>query len=854
MEIPPLHSRVSSTASWAVSKTRDAWVNMPKALKLPFIAAAILYVPKDWVKVKGALLAATVLAETPRNLTAFLSNHPLQYFGKRWQLFDFFPKDPKAALTTLDKKIGTFERAQPPLFNPPLPLKMIDVPPISSAPTIDMAKATDKKLEILIEKVSYFSILKAMQTYSGVLESNTSSLLCLVDEASRSRNPALWNIFTRHYGAKMSLWGRLKAGFIYCFLWQFQILPKTVDAYLKNMLTELRLNLKDNGEKRKKFINGIFEDADNFFDVYNGAAETYAKDYARKGNLNHYRKTAIDLMLPKEGSKSWKTPEQLRMDLFRKLSASIVDHFSPKVRFGYLDGWLNNAIRNTLRDKILPEVFLAISEEGQEATKRHNIPFFLGLTKTLTAQISKVQGKIEEGPSSDTSSLYGIKNFEAIVKKVLWTLDMANCKTADEVRARIEKLKTPWSGLDGEVRNGIQLGIQKGLAVLCDYLSKQENTEELFANLFESITSPLSGSGKLPMDDKEWSEMAIEYEGAKILLKQAGAELSKQIIQSAIQDKVGGGKVTEAAEKAARAIFSEHKARGRDTFEELLRICKTIRKKLHPLNDVSEINIYSELASIASILKAFENKERVKITIEQDPPPKIATLPHSEQEAILRILHPLYEGANQIMDHVLDLQNLQKQCTSRLEMQQRGDRLLADARKFYELIERAKKETLLQPTSEELGQVGGTLGFLFGLGIGKYSPEAATALGAAAATGVANLSNLAKGKWLKFTASAIGASAVSIFATKYLSDTAAAFGLPPIVPALIGAAGTTAGFEYVGAKFSKRLVDTGVEVVMPKVTEIFDTAYEHLLTNDLVINGGIKIMMKQVVDLFPPKK
>jgi ElaB/YqjD/DUF883 family membrane-anchored ribosome-binding protein len=1074
-----LHSRMLGTAAWAlngaarrigvaVSKTVDAWVNTPKAIKLPLETAALLYAPGQWLGPKGAIAAVTVLTETPKNLAAFLCNQPVQYVGERWQLFDIqgFPKDPRAPLSELDKKISTFERALPPLFTPPLPLQFVDAsfsPIEAAAATSEMEKITDKKLDVLIEKVSYLSIFKAMQSFSGVPENIGVPLLCLVDEASRTKNLSLWNIFTSHFGARMSLWGRLKAGIVYLFLWHWiPVLPKIVDAYMKNMLNELRINLRENGEKRKKFINGLLEEADNFFEVYNGAAETYANDNERKGNLNHYRKNAIDHILPKDESASLKTVQELRMDLYRKLSASIVDHFSPRIRFGMFDGWLNKTIRNLLQGKILPQVFLNVSDEGQEATKRYNIPFFLALTKTLTAQISKIQGKSEEEPT-DASLLYGIKNFEAIVKKILWTIDMADCKTPEEVRAKMEKLKKPWTGIDGEVRNGIQRGIQKGLAVLCDYLSKQENTEELFASLFESVASPLSGH--LPMTDRQWAEVAVEYEGAKILLKQAGASLAKQFIQASVQDKVrGSGKATEAAENAAKGIFAEHQDRGRETFEELLRICDTAREKLHqPLSP--EMNIYPELASIASVLKAFENKERVKITTEQDPPPKIATLPAAEQEAILRILHPLYEGSNQMMDLVLQLQNLQKQYVSHTgvtrelgeirealeeiasyqpspapfaliegiaarfknietldpgaavilgslkeeidqmarpllqiarihrqesaleslaqekskglieelalslqnnpppgfkkrkcleeikknvkmasfnmieecqimelidkmsqynslpvprpnlqkeileplaallrarktslekdrkrivsfleenlqkahessefeesksnrscqnvlnEMQKKGDLLEANVWRLYKQIEQAKKETLLRPTPAQLGQIGGTLGFLLGMGLGRHSLEAASAgaaLAAASGASVYSLGNFPNGKWLRFSASVLSAGAASFFATKYVSEAAQkAFPAYPMLPTLIGAAGTAAGFEYLGAKITKRIIDTGVDVAMPKVTEIFDAAYEHVLTNDVIINGGIKILMKQIVDLFPPKK
>jgi hypothetical protein len=234
----PLHLRMIGSAAWAVNgvvnrigsavtKTIDAWVNTPKAIKLPIETAAMIYAPGKWLGPKGAIAAVTILTETPKNLAAFLCNQPLQYVGERWQLLDVhsFPKDPKLPLTELDKKISTFERALPPLFTPPLPLQLVDTsfssPIEPAASSNEMAKITDKKLEALIEKVSYLSILKAMHSYSGVPENDGISLLCLVDEASRTKNPSLWNIFTAHFGAHMSLWGRLKAGFVYLFLWHW---------------------------------------------------------------------------------------------------------------------------------------------------------------------------------------------------------------------------------------------------------------------------------------------------------------------------------------------------------------------------------------------------------------------------------------------------------------------------------------------------------------------------------------------------------------------------------------------------------------------------------------------------------
>ena len=75
----------------------------------------------------------------------------------------------------------------------------------------------------------------------------------------------------------------------------------------------------------------------------------------------------------------------------------------------------------------------------------------------------------------------------------------------------------------------------------------------------------------------------------------------------------------------------------------------------------------------------------------------------------------------------------------------------------------------------------------------------------------------------------------------------------PFTPILVGASAASAGFEYAAAKFNERAVNAGVQLVLPKVESIFDKSYEHLLTNDLVIDSGMKIAMKQVIKTFPPK-
>ncbi|HSX38942.1 MAG TPA: hypothetical protein VLE95_09025, partial [Chlamydiales bacterium] len=650
----------SSAVKWtaeevgcALSKTATAWERTPKVLKLPLAAAFLDFQRlKNW---KNVAAGAFLMTEVPKVTAAFFCNYPIQWFGNRFQLFSVsLPDDPKTSLTDLDIKIGMFERAQPHLAASFAQTKPIKKPPIlPQTPLAVMEKNTNRNLEVLSGKIAYLSILQVLHAYSGLPESDSPSLLNLVDDASRMSKPSLWRLFISHYGSKISWWGRLKAAVFYAFTWSWiPIIPKTVDAYLKTMLKELRANLKEDVEKRNKFINGLLEDADTFFEIYNGAVETYANDGARKGKLSHYQNNAVQLMFVKDGSDlRTQSPASFRMDLSRKISASIVDHFGPKVSFGFgfLDRLLNYLIKFTLREKILPQVFLNITNEGKEAAKS-NIPFSIALTKTLITQISKLQGDLQQG-DSDTSSLagIGIKGFEPIVKKFLWSLDIAECKTVEEIRLKIEQLKRPENDINAEVRKKIQMGIQTGLAAIFDYLSKQENTEELFATFFDSVSAPLSGH--VPITEKQWIEMATEYEGTKILLKQAGSSLCKQIVQTAVQDAVRGGSNPAAIQKSAQKILSEHKFRGMEVFEELCQIGKTIEKKINQSKDFvgTENDILKELEAMTSILKAFENTERVKITLDQDPPPKIAALPNAEREAILRVLYPLYEGSNKTM-------------------------------------------------------------------------------------------------------------------------------------------------------------------------------------------------------------
>jgi len=183
--------------------------------------------------------------------------------------------------------------------------------------------ATNTNLDILSKKVTSFNIFKTMVYFSGVVVDDSIEILRLVDLTSLDPDLSPWKLFNQKFGKDMSRWGWIKAAFAYFFL--STIIQKIVDAYSKNIFQMIRVNLRENGGNWKKFINGLIGDTDNLLEIYNGAAKTYAEDPHNKGNIDLYRKKAIegDISPASEAA------------LYRTLSATIIDHFSVDINVGF---------------------------------------------------------------------------------------------------------------------------------------------------------------------------------------------------------------------------------------------------------------------------------------------------------------------------------------------------------------------------------------------------------------------------------------------------------------------------------------------------------------------------------------
>jgi len=342
-------------------------------------------------------------------------------------------------------------------------------------------------------------------------------------------------------------------------------------------------------------------------------------------------------------------------------------------------------------------------KEGTEATKEHNYPFFLEITKALTDQISKINDKLypyqsapaAQKPSSEETSSPSkaeSKIFESVVKKFFEAIDLAPCHTTKEVESVLKNpVKKPE---DNEVRENLQKGTQKGLSlVLLDYLSKPENMEDFLCKVCKSIEIPLSGKN-IPKSSPEWVRLTTEYDAAQNKLKETGSSLTHKIIDETIRDKVRGGSNPEVSKQRAQEIFEAHKNRGIRASEKLPAICGLVNEKIKKSNPEKGpvVEIHSELNEIVLKLKEYENKEAVVIQLEQNP--ETAPLSPADKESILRQLFPCYKLANGIMDFVLVLQASQKEFTFHSNVWTKLTRIEEEFKEFVEFKEKLSKNPL----------------------------------------------------------------------------------------------------------------------------------------------------------------
>jgi hypothetical protein len=691
-----LPTRVTELADTAKKK----WDKAPREARLvvkgvAVVAGTSLFAPAAAGPVAVGIarflgVAAAAHSEAPQAASEVLLGKGVATIGgvRRTIKGPDYPQHPLEPLHELHAKIQRFERLHPPHhFKSPLPPLVLgeppqaprEVPAVDEAPAAAAAEAaepginlavnpeptralldkkppttaaelfvqTNKNIDLLSERLSAFGSLFVMHTYiCGIKGDTQANLLKVVHEATTAgldgKKPSLWKIFKKHYGKDLTFIQRAKSWLFYVLSTWIPIIPRTVDAYLKNILNVVRAGFKKE-DNRTALSLKLLDNVSNFLHAYNGSVEAYSTSTI--GNLDHYRKQAIDTLVGK-------TTEQL-CDEF---SRSFLDHFATKVPFGFCEGILNKIIHYVLKKKVVPTAVRSVFEKGEEETKKYKVPFQLAITKALIEQFEKLQIALKKPSSGPLAPLPGSEKLGETTANLLLASELIPGVTETPMQAKQkldelkENSKKPQDPIKTQVRDGIKDGIKQGGQFLLHYLRDEGNIEGILANITDLLDQPFSGVAE------ENADTALE--AADMQLQRIRREVLITISDKAVSALLGDPKEDLAAEKSAAEAgdlaFEGHKQLGTRTVAHLEEWVRRMRQKVTDSGGVwnEAYNILPQLGAFTAELKRFEESEIVEKATGQ--------LPRAEMQAVLIPIHPLYKLANQLMDPVMQLQEHQR--------------------------------------------------------------------------------------------------------------------------------------------------------------------------------------------------
>ena len=279
----------------------------------------------------NAKVALRILHEGQKMTTHFVTGGAFNFLGKRVAIGTNNPmKNPYLPLQQMDGELAIFEQHQPPdaknikastkKTDADSPADIIPTQPIlslapSSAVTpaiepsnpstvIDQIAETDRQLEIFSNNLTYFIPIYTMATLGGINDPDVNKVvLSMVTEAASTKcdgsKPSVKDIFYKTYGHRLNITQRIKIWFFNIF-GNSSIFSKTVDAYMKHILKEMRERLSysrwtEKGENVERLIDDII----HFLDLYKNATFNYAEAKEPTGGLHQYRSAAFEKIFQK---------------------------------------------------------------------------------------------------------------------------------------------------------------------------------------------------------------------------------------------------------------------------------------------------------------------------------------------------------------------------------------------------------------------------------------------------------------------------------------------------------------------------------------------------------------------------
>jgi hypothetical protein len=623
-------------------------------------------------------VAERVLEEAPKfweaaNETAehLRKGEPFNALGHRVAVTDNQPNDSQKPLQNIDQMLTTFEHRQPPglqgflpdpppLLQPPPPSREPETPPSSPPPHLtatpasapqttpvisDQIAATDREMKTLSDNLTYFIPLYTMSTLAGIKDADPRAIIEMVREASTEASdgtkPSIKEVFYRRYGSQLKFGHRVQIWFFNLF-GSSSFFSKTVDAYLKNIVSEMRVRLSEarwteKGENTERLI----DDAIHFLDVYKSATFNYSDAKEPIGTLSKYREKSFDKMFGKSLE-----------SLCSEFSKTIVKHLSPRVEY-FKGSWflprfgnwvLNSFVKSTVRH-YLPKGILSTIIQANDATRPHHLPFAKALTEAVTEQLQKLMVKLDKGPSPPPPPVPGTKHLKSAIENLFYIVQFSRSNTQESIAAKRKELedRRNGGGFDEKIHQGIQDSILKGTEVLLHHLAEPENSEEMFTKFGELANVSFASGEVVSQEDYQESKDKLD-----LVVRNVGARLAKEAVEEEIR-----AKRPEEVERSADSAFKTHRLDAQTTAAHLEAFSQSVSTKIQRLESGgnSDDDILRDLDSMHRVLKTFSTKEQIANDLKR--------LPEADREGILRPLTPLYQTIETLTAKLLRLQELQ---------------------------------------------------------------------------------------------------------------------------------------------------------------------------------------------------
>lgn len=469
------------------------------------------------------------------------------------------PKNPKEPLRETARKLVDIaaRRESPQKIALPFENNVEPRRTVSAAEKAELMRQTDQALETFIQHATTAATIFFVHTNQLGLEINPDLLPKIVAEAAES-DAKLWDVYIKHLGANLSTFQRIYACFWFFLSYSLGIIPNSIRVFMTNILKEGRSHLNQVSpiHPLESGINNFLDQMSGLLDAYNSATREYARTNSLQGNVDFYRRSAIERF-------NGKSLEQITQEF----CSTLVDQFFPRIPFfeslkeypiiGYLfslldflfGGLINCLGRKILKSK-LPRLAKTLIQTGIDTTKPTNLQFSIAITQAMTALFKD----LAHTPFTPETPPFQPEQLPTVIEKLLETLDLTGSK--DHPLDTQQKIREQVEFLDGDSfkhqlyrckrlkeRDGIRETMTDSGHAFIAHLAN--NTEQLFKSVFELLDTSFTAT-ELPTEK--------DYQNAY-------EELSKtanEAIQQVIYDSVKGNSI-EVQRQCYQDLYEKYK-------------------------------------------------------------------------------------------------------------------------------------------------------------------------------------------------------------------------------------------------------------------------------------------------------